>query len=154
MCDAECVQKNCESDMKPTSGMTDKLVDTLYMESMVLADEARSYFDQFGRDARADMTPLQRVSFSCESLKVTTRLMHSIAWLLARRAQQGTTNPLAAAAPSDEATVSSLPGEAQHLIQSSEDLYQRIQRLDRRLNQASNDPNPALFLRERLEQAF
>ena len=80
--------------------------------------------------------------------------MHSIAWLLARRAQQGTMNPLAAAAPSDEATVSSLPDEAQHLIRSSQDLYQRIQRLDRKLSQATNDPNPALVLRERLEQAF
>ena len=140
--------------MKPARGMTDTLVDTLYMEAMVMADEARSYFDQFGRDSRANMTPVQRVSFSCESLKVTTRLMHSIAWLLARRAQQGTTNPLAAAAPSDEATVSSLPDEAQHLIRSSQDLYQRIQRLDRKLSQATNDPNPALVLRERLEQAF
>jgi regulator of CtrA degradation len=140
--------------MKPADGMTEKLVDALYMESMVLADEARSYFDQFGRDARVHMTPLQRVSFSCESLKVTTRLMHSIAWLLARRARQDTTNPLAAAAPSDEATVGSLPDEAQQLIRSTEDLYQRIQRLDQRLNRSSGDPNPARFLRERLEQAF
>ena len=140
--------------MKSAGGMTEKLVDTLYMESMVLADEARSYFDQFGRDARVDMTALQRVSFSCESLKVTTRLMHSIAWLLSRRARQATANPLAAAARSDEATVSSLPEEAQHLIRSSEDLYQRIQRLDQKLSQSSSDPNPARVLRERLEQAF
>lgn len=140
--------------MKPAKGMTEKLIDTLYMESMVLADEARSYFDQFGRDARADMTPLQRVSFSCESLKVTTRLMHSIAWLLTQRAPHGAQNPLAAAAPSDEATVTSLPDEARHLIRSSEDIYARIQRLDRKLAQSSNDPNPARFLRERLEQAF
>ena len=140
--------------MKPASGMTDKLVDSLYMESMVLADEARSYFDQFGREARADMTPLQRVTFSCESLKVTTRLMHSIAWLLACRAQQGSANPLAAASPSDVATVSSLPDEAQHLIRSSEDLYERVQRLDRKLSQSLSDPNPTRFLRERLERAF
>ena len=140
--------------MKPAGGMTEKLVNTLYMESMVLADEARSYFDQLGRDARAEMTPLQRVSFSCESLKVTTRLMHSIAWLLSRRSQQGNANPLAAAAPSDEATVSSLPGEAQHLIRSSEDLYERVHKLDRKLSQSSSSPNPTQFLRERLEQAF
>lgn len=140
--------------MKPAKGMTEKLVDTLYTESMVLADEARSYFDQFGRDARAELTPLERVSFSCESLKITTRLMHSIAWLLAQRAPQAIPNPLAAAAPSDDATVNSLPEEARHLIHASEDLYARIQRLDRKLAQPSNGPNPALFLRERLEQAF
>ena len=37
-------------DMTPAFGMTDKLIDSLYLEAMVLADEARSYFDQFSRD--------------------------------------------------------------------------------------------------------
>lgn len=142
------------SDMTPAKDMTVKLVDTLYVESMVLADEARSYFDQFGRDSRANMTPLQRVSFSCESLKVTTRLMHSIAWLLTQRTPHDFRNPLAAAAPSDDATVLSLPDEAQQLIRASEDLYARIQRLDQKLAQSEYAPNPARFLRERLEQAF
>ena len=140
--------------MNQASVLTEKLVDSLYIEAMVLADEARGYFDQFGRDARASMTPLQRVSFSCESLKVTTRLMHSIAWLLSQRAVGAATNPLAAAAPSDTATVASLPEEARLLIRSSEDLYARIQRLDVLLGRASHAPNPALHLRSRLEQAF
>lgn len=140
--------------MNPASGLTEKLIDSLYLEAMVLADEARGYFDQFGRDARADMTPLQRVSFSCESLKVTTRLMHSTAWLLSQRAPHGAANPLAAAAPSDAATVASLPEEARQLITSSEDLYARIQRLDQKLARPSAGPNPALHLRARLEQAF
>lgn len=140
--------------MKQASGLTEKLVDSLYVEAMVLADDARGYFDQFGRDARAEMTPLQRVSFSCESLKVTTRLMHSIAWLLSRRAADPATNPLAAAAPSDSTTVRSLPEEARLLIRSSEDLYARIQRLDALLHDQARVPNPALHLRARLEQAF
>lgn len=140
--------------MRSAGGLTEKLIDSLYVESMVLADEARSYFDQFGRDARAGMTPLQRVSFSCESLKVTTRLMHSIAWLLAQRTAQGAQNPLVAAAPSEEATIASLPEEARQLIRSSEDLYRRIQRLDRRLGEDADDRSPALRLRERLEQVF
>jgi regulator of CtrA degradation len=32
------------------SQLTPKLVDALYIEAMVLADEARSYFDTLGRD--------------------------------------------------------------------------------------------------------
>ena len=52
----------------------------------MLADEARSYFDTGGRDDRLSLDPLDRVGFSCESLKVTTRLMHVIAWLLTQRA--------------------------------------------------------------------
>lgn len=143
-----------ETNMNPAGGLTEKLIYSLYLEAMVLADEVRSYFDQFGREARADMTPLQRVSFSCESLKVTTRLMHSTAWLLAQRAPHGTTNPLAAAAPSEPATVESLPEEARQLIGASEDLYARIQRLDEKLGRPSDEPNPALYLRARLEQAF
>ena len=66
--------------------LTPKLIDGLYVEAMVLADEARSYFDTLGRDDRLALDPLDRVGFSCESLKVTTRLMHVIAWLLTQRA--------------------------------------------------------------------
>ncbi|HEY5713474.1 MAG TPA: DUF1465 family protein, partial [Allosphingosinicella sp.] len=66
--------------------MTPRLVDGLYIEAMVLADEARSYFDTLGRDDRLSLDPIDRVGFSCESLKVTTRLMHVIAWLLTQRA--------------------------------------------------------------------
>lgn len=142
------------TDMTPAFGLTTKVIDSLYLEAMVLADEARSYFDQFSRNARADMTPLQRVSLSCESLKVTTRLMHSTAWLLAQRSPQGTSNPLAAAAPSETTTVETLPEEARTLIRESEDLYARIQRLDEKLAHASEMHSPALDLRARLEQAF
>src|SRR4030095_10857080 len=66
--------------------LTPKLVDSLYVEAMVLADEARSYFDSAARDDRLRLEPVDRGGFSCESLKVTTRLMHVIAWLLTQRA--------------------------------------------------------------------
>ncbi|RYG75678.1 MAG: DUF1465 family protein, partial [Alphaproteobacteria bacterium] len=63
-----------------------KLIDSLYIEAMLLADEARGYFDEIGREERDALEALNRVAFSCESLKVTTRLMHIIAWLLTQRA--------------------------------------------------------------------
>src|SRR3546814_15942026 len=68
------------------SQMTHRLIDSLYVEAMVLADEARAYFDRNGRDDRMALDPVVRVGFSCESLKVTTRLMHVIAWVLTQRA--------------------------------------------------------------------
>ncbi|WP_342454590.1 DUF1465 family protein [Sphingomonas sp. H160509] len=68
--------------------MQRRLIDALYSEAMLLADEARTYFDEAGRVEREALDPLIRVSFSCESLKVTTRLMHVIAWLLTQRAVQ------------------------------------------------------------------
>src|SRR3546814_3979621 len=66
--------------------MSLKLLDSLYVEAMVMADEARAYFDQQGDRDREEMDIMLRVSFSCESLKVTSRLMHVIAWLLTQRA--------------------------------------------------------------------
>src|SRR3569623_3675640 len=66
--------------------ITPKLVGARYTEAMLLTDEARSYFDSAGREDRDARDPFARVGFSCESLKVTTRLMHVIAWLLTQRA--------------------------------------------------------------------
>ncbi|HKR24216.1 MAG TPA: DUF1465 family protein, partial [Allosphingosinicella sp.] len=44
--------------------LTPKLIDGLYVEAMVLADEARSYFDTQGRDDRLALDPKDRVGFS------------------------------------------------------------------------------------------
>ena len=66
--------------------ITPRLIDSLYTEAMLLADEARAYFDEAGRDERQTLEPFARVGFACESLKVTTRIMHIVAWLLTQRA--------------------------------------------------------------------
>ncbi len=61
-------------------------VENLYVEAMLLADEAHAAFAA-QRDLGAlggDM--LLQIGLACESLKTTTRLMHIIAWLLHRRA--------------------------------------------------------------------
>ena len=66
--------------------ITPRLIDSLYTEAMLLADEARAYFDEAGRDDRQTLEPFARVGFACESLKVTTRIMHIVAWLLTQKA--------------------------------------------------------------------
>src|SRR5688572_3174759 len=120
--------------------LTAKLVASLYTEAMLLADEARSYFDSNGRSDRDSLDPVDRVGFSCESLKVTTRLMHVIAWLLTQRAVEAgeisraqSKNParrLGDAVNSDEQLLTTLPEGAVRLIKTSQDLYARVQRLD------------------------
>src|SRR3954468_11863221 len=125
----------------PGLPITPKLIAALYTESMLLADEARSYFDSAGREERDSLDPFARVGFSCESLKVTTRLMHVIAWLLTQRAvESGELSPAQARRParrlgeapeSDEALLSSLPESALGLINASRELYARVERLDR-----------------------
>src|SRR5438309_6784118 len=106
--------------------ITSRLIDALYTEAMLLADEARSYFDDAGRDERATLEPFARVGFACESLKVTTRIMHIVAWLLTQRAieageirEGGGRRPerrLGNAQDSDAAVVEQLPPAARKLI--------------------------------------
>ncbi|GLR46957.1 DUF1465 family protein [Sphingomonas astaxanthinifaciens] len=154
------------SDVTPlgTAGsrITPRLVESLYTEAMLLADEARTYFDAQGRAERDGMDPFVRVGFACESLKVTTRLMHIIAWLLTQRAVE--TGELTAASgrrperrlghagASDPAVVEQLPRGAQALIASSTDLYERVRRLDE--DQLIEQPpaSPARALMGRLER--
>jgi regulator of CtrA degradation len=141
-----------------------RLVDGLYVETMLLADEARSYFDSSGRVSRDQLDPLDRVIFSCESLKVTTRLMHVVAWLLTQRALDAgeiavdaVVHPerrLGAPVLSNEAAVAKLPEEAQLLVASSIDLYRRVERLDEGLDEVEPAPSPARSLLSKLERAF
>jgi regulator of CtrA degradation len=118
------------------TSITPKLIDSLYVEAMLLVDEARSYFDRAGREERLTLDPIVRVAFSCESLKVTTRLMHVIAWLLTHRAagvgerELGSEQRLGDAPESDVEALESLPPGALHLIEASRDLYARVRRLD------------------------
>ncbi|MEM8695881.1 MAG: DUF1465 family protein [Pseudomonadota bacterium] len=147
-------------------GLTRKLVDSLYVEAMVLADEARAYFEDEGVAARDSLPPSRRVGYAVESLKVTTRLMHVIAWLLTWRGEaSGEIDAAAASHPdrrlgltmgSDAETVETLPEEAQRLIAGSEELYKRVHRLEKDLLSPPEEPkaSPARSLLGRLERAF
>lgn len=142
--------------------LTPRLVDSLYVEAMLLADEARSYFDSAGREDRLALAPVDRVGFSCESLKVTTRLMHSIAWLLTQRAVvNGELSPAQAAHPErrlgeapagDRDILPKLPEAAQDLVAATEELYERIRRLDQ--GGAPAGQSPARSLMSRLERSL
>ena len=141
-----------------------RLIDALYSESMLLADEARAYFDEIGRVERDALDPFVRVSFSCESLKVTTRLMHVIAWLLTQRAiQAGELRAKDALDPSrrlgdgpvtDAALLDILPTRARTLIDASTDLHRRVGLLD--AAQALGEPLPSavLTMHKRLATTF
>jgi regulator of CtrA degradation len=141
--------------------MTRKLIDSLHVEAMVLSDEARSYFDSFDLADRMELAPTARVIFSCEALKVTTRLMHSVAWLLGHRARQ-VDRPLARtqvmalgrATPSDPISIIGLPAEARRVIAASEDIYARIGRLEASLGEPDLPvPNPAFHLQQRVKRS-
>ena len=156
-----------DRDMQGTSHNSPihrRLIDALYVEAMVLADDARSYFDEGGRDDREALGPMERVTFSCESLKVTTRLMHVIAWLLTQRAVlSGELRARDALDPSRRLgeppatfgdTVTELPAEARALVASSIDLHRRVARLDAAQEAPLPEESPARQMFQRLAMAF
>ncbi|HEX6660766.1 MAG TPA: DUF1465 family protein [Sphingomicrobium sp.] len=154
-----------ESDLpQPEVRITSRLIDSLYTEAMLLADEARHYFDDVGRDDRSSLHPFARVGFACESLKVTTRVMHIVAWLLTQRAIESgeigfgdgrrPERRLGHAADSDPAVVDQLPESAQRLIRTSSDLYSRIQRIDEGNFEMEPVQSPARALMGRLERGL
>ncbi|WP_010183981.1 DUF1465 family protein [Sphingomonas sp. PAMC 26605] len=145
--------------------MQRRVIDTLYIDAMVLADEARSYFDEGGRADREMLDPIARVVFSCESLKVTTRLMHVIAWLLTQRAVEAgeigardTLDPsrrLGIAPRTDPGTLALLPETGRAVIMASIDLHNRVARLDEaRAREGSALESPVRSLHQRLAMAF
>jgi len=155
-----------ESSQAPVTEVriTPRLVDSFYTEAMLLADEARAYFDDAAREERIGLDPVSRVNFACESLKVTTRIMHIVAWLLTQRAIESGEIPfrdgrrperrLGHAQESDPAVVARLPNEAQRLVAASSDLYVRVKRLDE--GNLAEEPalSPARALMGRLERGL
>lgn len=148
-----------------------KLVDGLYVEAMVMADEARAYFDHDSALGLEMADPSRRLSFACESLKITTRLMHVIAWLLAQRAwQRGEISDadlvqdkyrLGRAAPTDAALADAFPFAARMLVEGSQELYDRVARLQERMDRmfstsvmSDEATGPARALLDRLNGAF
>ncbi|MDO6415155.1 DUF1465 family protein [Sphingomonas sp. BIUV-7] len=143
-----------------------RLVDALYTEAMLLADETRGYFDDAGQIERDALPPRLRVEFACEALKATTRLMQVIGWLLMRKAVHAGELPegsgtadnrrLGEAPPLDPAVVTRLPHAARRLLANGEDLYQRVRRMDEGIEAPAAEPtaSPALSLLHRLERSL
>lgn len=128
-----------------------RVVETLYVEALVLADAARGGFDALrettGADSRAVIRTMpdhpvlpDDVEVMCEALRTTTRVMHCLAWLLNHRAwfageisavQLRRHGRLISHFPaSDPTIVNRLPADLAELIHGSERLYARIQRLE------------------------
>ncbi len=117
-----------------------RIIEGLYGEALVLADEVRAAFDLSGRiDAVGLPEDEARVALSCEALRTTTRMMHALAWLLNHRAyfsgdlsefQLRRHGKLASFLASDPQKVVLLNDETRNLVASTERFYARLRRLD------------------------
>jgi len=141
-----------------------RIIDGLYCEALVLADEVRGAFDLSGRiEQTGSEEDLARVALSCEALRATTRMMHAVAWLLNHRAyfmgelsefQLRRHGRLAADVPSpDPQRLALLPLSIRELVEATERFHARLMRLDREWRQRDvHAPSAVAALRERLER--
>ncbi len=163
------------------------LIDSLYADALLLADEARDWFDRargggghahglhaHGQPTHGDVDqgafdplfawagrndPSLRIALSCESLRLTTRLMHIISWLLLQRAVTSgevdeaqarlPENRLGPAPEGDRLINMQLPDDAQVLIDRSVRLYERVAALEEGLRAVATEP-AVLQLQQRL----
>ena len=141
----------------PTTSAQRRIIEELYAEAMVLADEARDLFDQ----RRAVSLPQDTLAFSIEGLRTTTRLMNVLAWLLNRRAyldgelterQLARTGGLPAERPATPG-LPELPAIMRALVADSERLRERVARLDTDWRSPASEGDAAA-LQSRLAGAF
>jgi len=147
------------ADLSPT------IIEALYGEALLLADEARETFDLSGRLEAASLDEdLARIALSCEALRTTTRMMHAIAWLLNQRAffagelsefQLRRYGRLPPAQPeADEGQLALLTPKLVELIDRTRRFYARIERLDHAWRERfAMQPMAIHRLRERLGSA-
>jgi regulator of CtrA degradation len=146
------------------SWLAPRLIDALYTEALLLADEAHAYFESAGAAERDALPPVARITYACEAMRITMRLTHIVTWLLARRTIDAGDLPAAVARDqpprlkradeSDPAVYLALPAGARTLIEASRDLYQRTARLEADIDYEGTTPSPVHQLLNRLEHAF
>lgn len=148
----------------PTRDINCEIIEELYSQALVLADDARTVFDLRRTDTAVQPDDLTRVALSIEGLRTTTRLMHVLAWLLNQRAflagelsaaQLAHHNELPEERNADPANLEALEPETRALIRESQDLHARVARLDREMRRAEDHADaPVQAMQDRLAQAF
>lgn len=144
--------------------ISEEIIESLYSEALVLADDVRAAFDMRLNDAMDDADDLTRVGLSIEGLRTTTRVMHVLAWLLNQRAyhsgdlthsQLMRHGALPEERPSDPDNLDRLEPETRALIEESERLHARVARLDRSWRaQEAEAYTPVQSLHGRIQAAF
>lgn len=156
-----CVRLTLASAAMPTD-LNQPIVESLYCEALVLADEVRAAFDL--APPRSEAEDFVRIALSVEGLRTTTRMMHVLAWLLNQRAyfagelsefQLRRHGVLPPDRPSDPAQLDMLEPETAALIAETEALHARIARLDAAWREGFVvRPTAVHRLRERLGRAL
>ncbi len=149
--------------MTRTTNLSPPIVEALYAEALLLADEVRAVFALGVKAPKAGDSTMERLALSTEGLKTTTRMMHVLAWLLNQRAyfsgeltenQVRLHGALPPDRPSDAQQLYLLEDGTRDLIAESERLHQRIARLDAAWRQDFEMASPARAFQDRVGRAF
>ena len=156
-------RRNCACTMSRTTNLSRPIIEALYTEALVLADEVRAVFTAGTREPQLGEDAYMRLALSTEGLKTTTRMMHVLAWLLNQRAlfsgdlsenQVRLHGALPPDRASDERQLTLLEPETRALIADTERLHQRIARLDEAWRQRIELASPARAYQDRIGREF
>ncbi|WP_298301384.1 DUF1465 family protein [uncultured Erythrobacter sp.] len=147
--------------MTHATNLSRPIVEALYTEALVLADEVRAVFARGTHEPEIGEDTMTRLALSTEGLKTTTRMMHVLAWLLNQRAffsgdltqeQVRLHGTLPADRPSDEKALETLEPATRDLIAETEQLHKRIARLNEAWRSGFEMASPARAIHSRLER--
>ena len=151
--------------MATLCSLQSRLIESLYCDALVLADEVRLGFDTARLALKqAGATEDELIAFSCEALRTANRMMQCLSWLLNHRAhyrgeltsiqlrRQGRVLDHFPAA--DEQALVLMPEDLQQTVATTQRLYERVIRLDRAWRGTagtakSPQPNTVAKLRKR-----
>jgi regulator of CtrA degradation len=146
-----------------------ELFERTFQEGMELVEATAAYLDGAGRQDSKLLSRSAALAYASESMRLTTRLMQVASWLLVQRAvREGDMAPesardasyrLAAEAEVEPEPSEPLPAPLAQLVGRSEQLFERVRRLDARMYaEAPADgaapEHPVLSQLERLKDAF
>ena len=150
--------------MRWTSDISEPIVEALYCEALVLADEVRAAFDLVPEAVGQEHSDSEKLAMSVEGLRTTTRMMHVLAWLLNQRAyfsgdlsetQLRRHGALPEDRPADPEQIVLLDEGTAELVARTEQMHSRIARLDRAWRDGFEVHIPTVRqMRGRLEEAL
>ena len=146
-----------------STSLSRPIVEALYSEALVLADEVRAVFALGTYEPEDDDDPNVRLALSTEGLKTTTRMMHVLAWLLNQRAffsgelnenQVRLHGELPTNRPADPNQLKLLEPSTCELIEETERMHERIARLDDSWRSGFAAASPVRAIHERIGREF
>ncbi|MEP3029692.1 MAG: DUF1465 family protein [Erythrobacter sp.] len=149
--------------MSRTTNLSRPIIEALYSEALVLADEVRAVFALGIKDSPLNEDDAVRLALSTEGLKTTTRMMHILAWLLNQRAffsgeltenQVRRHSELPDDRPADPEQLAMLETATCELVEETTRLHRRIARLDEAWRQQFEMVSPARAFQDRISREF